>query len=160
VISDPIDNRRVDKLEPQRQRAVRAARRSVKSKSGKELLRRRGMHIERSFAHILDCGGMRRTTLRGWENLNKRFKLAAAFYNLSQLMRQLFGFGTPKQLAAALERGKRGLFWRLTAVLIYLTTVVQWITSACSCAWCEFREFFRSHQNTDSLENRATSTGC
>jgi hypothetical protein len=58
------------------------------------------MHIERSFAHILDCGGMRRTTLRGWENLNKRYKLAAAFYNLSQLMRKLFGFGTPKQLAA------------------------------------------------------------
>ena len=67
--------------------AVLAARRSVKSKSGKDLLRRRGMHIERSFAHILDCGGMRRTTLRGRENLNKRYKLVAAFYNLSQLMR-------------------------------------------------------------------------
>src|SRR4029077_13590458 len=99
-ISDSIDNRRVDKLEPQQQRAVRAARRSVKSKSGKALLRRRGMHIERRFAHILDCGGMRRATLRGGENLNKRYKLAAAFYNLSQLMRKLFGFGTPKQSAA------------------------------------------------------------
>lgn len=160
VISDPIDNRRVDKLEPQQQRAVRAARRSVKSKSGKELLRRRGMHIERSFAHILDCGGMRRTTLRGWENLNKRFKLAAAFYNLSQLMRQLFGFGTPKQLAATLDRGKRGLFCLFTAVLIYLTTVVQGITAACYRAWCEFREFFRSDQNTESLENRVSSTDC
>ncbi len=100
VISDPIDNRRLDKLELEERRAVLAARRSVKSKSGKELLARRGMHIERSFAHILDCGGMRRATLRGWENLNKRYKLAAAFYNLSQLMRKLFGFGTPKQLAA------------------------------------------------------------
>ncbi len=95
VISDPIDNRRVDKLEAAEQRAVRAAKRSVQCKSGKELLRRRGMHIERSFAHILDAGGMRRNTLRGWENLNKRFKLAAAFYNLSQLMRTLFGFETP-----------------------------------------------------------------
>jgi hypothetical protein len=100
VVTDPIDNRRLDKLEPAEKRAVLAARRSVKSRSGKELLRRRGMHIERSFAHILDCGGMRRATLRGWENLNKRYKLAAAFYNLSQLMRKLFGFGTPKQLAA------------------------------------------------------------
>ena len=100
VIADPIDNRRLDKLETDQKKAVHAARRSVKSKSGKDLLRRRGMHIERSFAHILDCGGMRRTTLRGWENLNKRFKLAAAFYNLSQLMRKLFGIGTPKQLAA------------------------------------------------------------
>src|SRR6266403_3990199 len=100
VIADPIDNRRLDKLESDEKKAVQAARRSVKSKSGKDLLRRRGMHIERSFAHILDCGGMRRTTLRGWENLNKRYKLATAFYNLSQLMRKLFGFGTPKQLAA------------------------------------------------------------
>ena len=100
VIADPIDNRRLDKLETDQKQAVQAARRSVKSKSGKDLLRRRGMHIERSFAHILDCGGMRRTTLRGWENLNKRYKLAAAFYNLSQLMRKLFGVGTPKQLAA------------------------------------------------------------
>lgn len=137
VISDPIDKRRVDKLQRQQQRAVRAARRSVKSKSGKELLRRRGMHIERSFAHILDCGGMRRTTLRGWENLNKRFKLAAAFYNLSQLMRKLFGFGTPKQLAAALERGGRGLFWRLAAASILLRVVVDGITSTWRPAWPE-----------------------
>ena len=100
VISDPIDNRRLDKLRPEEKRAVLAARRSVNSKSGKELLARRGMHIERSFAHILDCGGMRRATLRGWQNLNKRYKLVAAFYNLSQLMRKLFGSGTPKQLAA------------------------------------------------------------
>src|SRR6185437_2145679 len=125
VISDPIDNRRTDKLEPQQQRAVRAARRSVKSKTGKELLRRRGMHIERSFAHILDAGGMRRTTLRGWENLNKRFKLAAAFYNLSQLRRLLFGFGTPKQLAAAMERCRRSLFARLAAVLILVAAIVH-----------------------------------
>jgi transposase len=100
VIADPIDNRRLDRLQADQKQAVRAARCSAKSQSGKDLLRRRGMHIERSFAHILDCGGMRRTTLRGWENLNKRFKLAAAFYNLSQLMRKLFGFGTPKQLEA------------------------------------------------------------
>ena len=40
---------------------------------------------------------MRRATLRGFENLNKRFKLTAAFYNLSQLMRKLFGIGTPGQ---------------------------------------------------------------
>jgi transposase len=100
VMVDPVENRRLDKLEPEQRKAVETARRSVKSKGGKKLLRRRGMHIERSFAHILDCGGMRRTTLCGWENLNKRFKLAAAFYNLSQLMRKLFGFGTPKQLEA------------------------------------------------------------
>src|SRR3989454_5668532 len=121
VIADPIDNRRLDKLETDQKKAVQAARRSVKSKSGKDLLRRRGMHIERSFAHILDCGGMRRTTLRGWENLNKRFMLAAAFYNLSQLMRKLFGIGTPKQLAAC----GRLLFLQLTYLLAVLVAIVR-----------------------------------
>jgi len=126
VIADPIDNRRLDKLEPDEKKAVQAARRSTKSTSGKELLRRRGMHIERSFAHVLDCGGMRRTTLRGWKNLNKRFKLAAAIYNLSQLMRKLFGIGTPKQLAA---RG-RLLFLQFTYLLAAIARIVNQYTSA------------------------------
>ena len=125
VIADPIDNRRLDKLEPDQKKAVQAARRSTKSTSGKDLLRRRGMHIERSFAHILDCGGMRRTTLRGWENLNKRFKLAAAFYNLSQLMRKLFGIGTPKQLAA----GGRLLFIQFIYLLAVIAGILRQYTS-------------------------------
>ena len=135
VICDPINNRCVDKLESKKQRAVRGARRSVRSKSGKELLRRRGMHIERSFAHILDAGGMRRATLRGWENLNKRFKLAAAFYNLSQLMRKIFGFGTPKQLAAAMERGLRAFFSSLACFFVALSSVLQEITGIGTVSW-------------------------
>ncbi len=122
VIADPIDNRRLDKLEPAQKKVVQAARRSVKSKSGKALLRRRGMHIERSFAHILDCGGMRRATLRGWENLNKRYTLAAAFYSLSQLMRKLFGFGTPKQLAALGRLLIAQLTWFFIAPLVIANT--------------------------------------
>jgi transposase len=100
VISDPVKNRKMENLVKEDAQVVRKAKRSAGSKSGKELLRRRGMHLERSFAHILDAGGARRTTLRGLENLNKRFKVSAAIYNLSQLMRKLFGVGTPKQLAA------------------------------------------------------------
>ena len=110
VISDPVKNRKLDHLDPEEARVVRKAKRSSGSKSGKQLLRRRGRHVERSFAHILDAGGARRTTLRGLGNLNKRFKLSAAIYNLSQLMRKLFGVGTAKQLAAM---GKaRFLVWR------------------------------------------------
>jgi transposase len=125
VISDPINNRRMDKLNSSEQTAVRQARRSATSKYGKALLQRRGMHIERSFAHILDSGGMRRTTLRGQLNLDKRYKIAAATYNLSQLMRHLFGRGTPKQ-AAALGRGNGfiGLVcslmrWMLTSLRLF-----------------------------------------
>jgi len=78
VISDPVKNRKWEKLDKEEVQVVRKAKRSACSKSGKALLRRRGMHLERSFAHILDAGGARRTTLRGLENLNKRFKVSAA----------------------------------------------------------------------------------
>jgi transposase len=115
VISDPVKNRKLENLDREDARVVRNAKRSTGSKSGKALLRRRGMHLERSFAHILDAGGARRTTLRGLGNLNKRFKVSAAIYNLSQLMRKLFGVGTPKQLAAM---GKAHfLVWRAIVVV-------------------------------------------
>jgi transposase len=109
VISDPLRNRRIDTLIPEQRRVVRRARRSAKSAYGKALLRRRGMHIERSFAHLLDSGGMRRATLRGQHNLEKRYKIAAATYNLSQLLRHLFGIGTPKQAAARLASALKRL---------------------------------------------------
>jgi len=159
IVCDPIDNRRVDKLGAEEQLVVRAAQRSVTSKSGKGLLRRRGMHIERSFAHILDAGGMRRTTLRGWDNLNKRFKLAAAFYNLSQLMRKLFGFGTPKQLAAATERLSRHPFclWNLTLALVRFMTDA--ITAALSLIRRAVADFFAPTPYWIGVEISFCSTG-
>lgn len=39
---------------------------------------------------------MRRTHLRGQENVHKRYLLCVAGFNLGLLMRQLIGFGTPK----------------------------------------------------------------
>jgi transposase len=129
VICDPIRHRRLDKLDESEQHAVKAAQRSAQSQYGQKLLRRRGMHLERAFAHILDWGGMRRATLRGRPNLNKRFKLAAAFYNLSQLMRHLFGIGTPKQCEAM---GAGGLGAVLGRFALWLTAVVVNWTSLTS----------------------------
>jgi transposase len=104
IISDPRrTQRRFDKLSSAQRQTLARAQRSVSSKYGKKLLRKRGQHIERSFAHVLDAGGMRRATLRGLENLNKRHQIAAACYNLSQLLRRLYGVGTPKQWAACLS---------------------------------------------------------
>jgi transposase len=82
-------------------KALHRAASAVKSQSGKALLRQRGMHLERSFEHILDEGGLRRATLRGTANLTKRHKIAATCFNLSLLMRTLLGIGTPKQWMAA-----------------------------------------------------------
>src|SRR4029450_11922975 len=55
--------------------------------------------VERSFAHNLDRGGMRRTWLRGRENVHKRYLVHVAGYNLGILMRLLIGAGTPKEAA-------------------------------------------------------------
>ena len=126
VISDPRRaQRRLDKLSCAERRILTQARRSTSSQYGRELLRKRGQHIERSFAHVLDAGGMRRTTLRGLENLNKRHQIAAACYNLSQLLRRIHGVGTPGQWMAL---GR--LFWALLSHLVGLTReIVQSIVA-------------------------------
>ncbi len=101
IMGDPHASKRQEgKLCKVGRQTLRKARVAVQSKSGKALLRKRGEHLERSFAHVLDQGGMRRATLRGTENLTKRLTAAALAYNLTLLMRKLFGFGTPKQWAA------------------------------------------------------------
>jgi hypothetical protein len=79
--------------------AVYANRNRLRSGVGKEAMRKRGEVVERSFAHVLDRGGMRRTWLRGRENVHKRYLVHVAGHNLGILMRALFGAGTPKETA-------------------------------------------------------------
>ena len=62
-------------------------------------MRKRGEIVERSFAHVLERGGMRRTWLRSRENVHKRYLVHVAGYNLGVLMRALFGAGTPREAA-------------------------------------------------------------
>ena len=66
----------------------------------KEAFKLRAEIVERSFAHNLDRGGMRRTWLRGRENVHKRYLLHVAGHNLSLLMRKLIGAGTPREAVA------------------------------------------------------------
>jgi len=61
----------------------------------------RAQIVERFFAHVLGRGGMRRTHLRGRENVQKRYLLHVAGHNLSLMMRQIIGSGTPKEVASA-----------------------------------------------------------
>ena len=104
VIADPqADRRKPQKASKEHRAALNYASRSARSASGKALLRKRGEHIERSFCHILDQGGLRRATLRGCEKLTKRQMIGAMTYNLSLLMRTLFGIGTPKQAMAGVR---------------------------------------------------------
>src|SRR5271165_2123285 len=78
------------------QQAVYQNRQRVRGSYGKSLLRRRGELVERSFAHCYDTGGMRRTHLRGHENILKRQLVHVGAFNLSLILRQLLGAGTPR----------------------------------------------------------------
>jgi hypothetical protein len=55
-------------------------------------------HLERSFAHAYETGGMRRVHLRGRDNVLKRLLIHVGGFNLSLMMRQLLGKGTPRGL--------------------------------------------------------------
>jgi transposase len=79
------------------QQAVYQNRRRVRGEYGKSLLRRRGELVERSFAHCYETGGMRRTHLRGHQNILKRQLIHVGAFNLSLILRKLMGAGTPRE---------------------------------------------------------------
>ena len=83
--------------------ATYANRRRIRGSRGKTLQRRRGELVERSFAHCLETGGMRRVFLRGHQNILKRVLIHTGGFNLSLVMRKLVGRGTPRGLAALFE---------------------------------------------------------
>jgi len=82
---------------PAEQQAVYENRRRVRGEYGKSLLRRRGELVERSFAHCYETGAMRRCHLRGQENILKRQLVHVGAFNLSLILRQLLGAGTPRE---------------------------------------------------------------
>jgi hypothetical protein len=65
--------------------------------------------VERSFAHMYETGGMRRTHLRRHDNIIKRLLIHAGAFNLGLVMRKLLGNGTP-----------RGFQGRLNALLLII----------------------------------------
>lgn len=80
--------------------AVLNNRRRVRGARSKRLQRLRSELVERSFAHVCDTGGARRSWLHGIEKVQKRYLIAAVARNLGLVMRKLFGIGTPRSLQA------------------------------------------------------------
>jgi transposase len=83
---------------PEQRAAVIANRRRSRGKRGRKLQRLRSERVERTFAHVCETGGARRTWLTGIEKVRKRYLLSAAAHNLGILMRSLFKMGTPRGL--------------------------------------------------------------
>jgi hypothetical protein len=82
-------------------------------------MRLRGELIERTFAHTLETGGMRRTHLRHHENIAKRMLIHVAGFNLGLLMRNRFGFGKPR----CLQGLAAALIWPVIALLGVLGSI-------------------------------------
>jgi transposase len=109
-----------DKPAEQR-RAVANNHRRMERDKGKTLQRRRSEVVERTFAHLCETGGARRSHLRGLVNVTKRYLIAAAAHNLGRILRRLTGIGKPKALQgagglAALVQGLAALLrsvWRV-----------------------------------------------
>ena len=85
------------------QQAVEANPSRVTEEYGKQLLRRRGELVERSFAHCYETGGMRRCTLRGHENILKRLLIHIGAFNISLILRTALGAGKPRELKTGLQ---------------------------------------------------------
>jgi hypothetical protein len=110
-------------------RAVYENRRRMKRAKGKRFGRLRSERVERSFAHVCDSGGMRRSWLKGVIDVTKRYLIAAAAHNLGRILRKLFGIGKPKTLQG-------GYVAETLAALVYLLGIAL---RACGAAIVEVR---------------------
>src|ERR1700722_7594548 len=117
--SEPDRGRRNWNGKEEEQSAVYQNRRRIRGERGKRLLRQRGELVERSFAHMYETGGMRRTHLRGHDNIIKRLLIHAGAFNLSLVMRKITGRGTP-----------RGFQGRPNALTLIIQMLIWFLTDA------------------------------
>jgi transposase len=125
-VAEPDRGRRDWSKEPEAQAPVYANRRRTRGSRGRHLMRQRGERIERSFAHLYDTGGMRRTHLRGHSNILKRLLIHAGAFNLGLVMRQLIGIGTPRGLQDRPATVMAALLVLIDAVRRQLVAISVW----------------------------------
>jgi transposase len=107
-------------------KAVEANRRRVAGARGQRLQRLRSEYVERSFAHVCETGGGRRTWLRGLVKVTKRYLVQVAAYNLGLLMRKMFGLGKPRGLRS------------VCGLVSMLSWLYEWFAAHVGC-------WYRSH---------------
>ncbi len=113
-IPEPDRGRRKWTGKQAEQGAVYGNRRRIRGVRGKRLLKQRGEKLERSFAHLFETGGMRRTHLRKHQNILKRLVVHAGAFNLGLILRHHFGVGTPR----GLQDSGKGVFEALILILV------------------------------------------
>src|SRR5258705_8822135 len=155
-VAEPDRGRRDWSKEPEAQTPVYANRRRIRGARGRRLMRQRGERIERSFAHLYDTGGMRRTHLRGHTNILKRLLIHAGGFNLGLVMRHLIGSGTPRGLQDRPATFITTLLMFLGATRCWLVAISAWHTLIAAARW------FPSPITTIGTSSAATTytTGC
>lgn len=116
VIAEPA-GRKIPK-DPEAAAAFERNRENKATDEGRQGMRDRAEKVERSFRHLLDHGGARRTTLCGHEEIRKRTLMAAFAFNLSIYSWHVHGVGTLKQHKAGNRNrkvAKGALIARITA---------------------------------------------
>lgn len=81
--------------------AVLKNRRRIRREKSRKLQRLRSERVERSFAHICDTGGARRSWIRGVSEIAKRYLATVAAHNLGRILLKVFGVGKPRGLQAS-----------------------------------------------------------
>src|SRR5213594_2253942 len=101
------------------QAAFRANRRRVRGQKGRRLNRWRSERCERTFAHVCETGGGRRSWLRGQHNVSKVHTLKCTAYNLGLLLRKGWGLCKPRN-AEATAGAFFLAFWLLVGAIALL----------------------------------------
>jgi transposase len=96
--------------------AYRANRRRSQGRRGRRLQKQRSEFVERTFAHVCETGGARRTWLRSLVKVSKRYLMQVAAHNLGIIMRKVFGIGTPRSLQGGFAALLCGI-WALPNIL-------------------------------------------
>ena len=120
-IPEPERGRRQWQGRETEQQRVYANRRRVRGRRGKQLQKLRSELTERSFAHMYETGGMRRTHLRGRDNILKRLLIHAVGFNLALMIRTKHGIGKPRTLQGVQDR-------LLAAWVILRALYAAWMT--------------------------------
>lgn len=137
------------------QHAVYANRRRVRRAKGKRWQRRRSELCERTFAHVCDSGGMRRTWIGGLVDVAKRYLLAAAAHNLGRVLWKLFGVGKPKAL-----QGEGGLAALVQLLIDWLMARLQYLSAEIITRWALRRRLAWAPAMAAAPGKRQTSTDC
>ena len=133
--------------------AFRANRRRVRGAKGRQLNRWRSERCERSFAHVCETGGGRRSWLRGLVNVGKAYVLKCAAYNLGVLLRKIWGLSKPRTAEGL-------LFVLLMHLVCGWGRIRVWTAQQLNIVRLWSRQSFRSLLLQPLAESGHSLTGC